>query len=330
MEIAKEINNNFCSVFKLEDIDEFDTESTSQNCTVSPPPIEAYEVCVSLSKIKSFAVGPDNISGMVYKTYAEFLAVPLAIIFNMSLSQHKIPSIWKMAYVVPVPKGKDEFRPISLLCHPMKILEKFVMSKWLIPSLNRPFSTSQFAFVPNVKYGGCCNALTLDARNWTLQALDSGADYVTWLAIDFKKAFDTVSHKKVLNTLVEHFGVTNSVILWLFNYLSSRKQCICISPQQSTPYLSCSSGVPQGSILGPVLFAILLDPCLVNCASTKLVCYADDCTLLHKVFPNEVDSLQEKASKFIIDAETQRLSHYKCAKYVDLMLCRYTESLQMC
>jgi hypothetical protein len=57
----------------------------------------------------------------------------------------------------------------------------------------------------------------------------------------------------------------------------------------------------------PVLFTILLDPCLVNCASTKLVCYADDCTVLHKVFPNEVDSPQEKASKFIIDAKTQRL-----------------------
>jgi hypothetical protein len=306
MDTAMKINLNFCSVFKKEDIEEFDLNSFSQNCTHSPPLIEAFEVYISLSRITSFAVGPDNISGLVFKKFSEFLADPLAIIFNKSILQNKIPSIWKMAYVVPIPKGKGEFRPISLLCHPMKVLEKFVLSKLLMPSLNRPFCTSQFAFVPNVIYGGCCNALTT-ARTWTLHALDSGADYVTWLAIDFKKAFDSVSHKKIMDTLAVHFGVRSSVLIWLFNYLSSRKQCIFISPQLTTPYLACSSGVPQGSILGPTLFAILLDPCLVNCASIKLVCYADDCTLLHKVFPNEVDNLQEKADQFISQAEGQKL-----------------------
>ena len=59
----------------------------------------------------------------------------------------------------------------------------------------------QFAFIPNIKYGGCCNALTL-IRVWTIKALNEGAVYVSWLAIDFKKAFDSVSHKKVLETLM--------------------------------------------------------------------------------------------------------------------------------
>jgi hypothetical protein len=84
----------------------------------------------------------------------------------------------------------------------MKIHKKLVLTTWLVPSLQRSFSTSQYAFVPNSNFGTCCNALTL-ARIWTLKALDEDSSYVSWLAIDFRKAFDTV-----LDTLV------NDILVW--------------------------------------------------------------------------------------------------------------------
>jgi hypothetical protein len=104
----------------------------------------------------------------------------------------------------------------------MKILEKLVLTKWLLPSIQRPFNITQFAFVPKVQYGGCCNALTL-ARVWTLKAINDGAEYVSWLAIDFRKTFDSVSHKNILQTLSEPFCVSNSIILWL---ATLRIECI--------------------------------------------------------------------------------------------------------
>jgi hypothetical protein len=305
-DMAHAINSKFCSVFGKEDVQEFDLSSYSLNCRNDAPTLEEFEIFDSLQRIKSYAMGPDDVPGHVYKFHAEFLAGPLAIIFNKSLQQCCIPAVWKSANVVPIPKSKDEFRPISLLCHPIKILEKLVLKKWLVPALQRPFCSSQFAFVPNIKYGGCCNALTL-ARVWSLRALDEGAVYVRWLAVDFKKAFDTVSHKKVLTTLADHFHVTSGVIPWLFDYFSGRVQRVYINTQQNSPFLQCSSGVPQGSILGPVLFAILLDPCLSVCQSSKVISYADDCTILSKVLPNLPDSLQSDADLLIQSAASHRL-----------------------
>jgi hypothetical protein len=164
---AHSLNKKFCSVFNPEDLNQFDFEDFSKHCSYSPPEIETYQVADHLERIKSFAIGPDGISGVIFKQHAVFLAEPLCILFNKSISQHKIPSLWKCATVIPLPKSKDEYRPISLLCHPMKILEKIVLQKWLYPSLKKPFATNQFAFVPNAKYSGCANALTL-GRIWTV------------------------------------------------------------------------------------------------------------------------------------------------------------------
>jgi hypothetical protein len=188
----------------------------------------------------------------------------------------------------------------------MKVLEKLVLTEWLLPLLQRPFSPCQFAFIPWIKYRGCCNALTL-AKIWTAKALDEGASYVSWLAIDFRKAFDSVSHKMILDTLVNHFCVSNSVVLWIQDYLTGRMQGVITNNSSTSPYLTCGSGVPQGSILGPVLFAMLLDPCLHSSIKTKMIAYADDCTLLHKVMPLEHDTLQDEADLFVKSALTQGL-----------------------
>jgi hypothetical protein len=294
-------------VFKQEDIHKFDIDDYIHKChNDSAPRVEIHEVYNLLLRIKSLVVGPDGIPTLVYKLFSEFLAVPLTILFNKSIKQGKVPSVWKCANVVPIPKTKDEFRPISLLCFPMKLLEKLILTKWLTPSLQRPFNTAQYAFVLNVKYGGCCNALTL-ARIWTLKQLDSGASYVRWLAIDFSKAFDTVSHLKIISTLVEHFKVNNQIIPWLCHYFEGRMQRVVNYEGGVCPYIPCSSGVPQGPILGPVLFAILLDPCLCLSTNSKFICYADDCTIMNSVLPLQIDTLQCDTDLFLNGTREQGL-----------------------
>jgi hypothetical protein len=205
--------------------------------------IEIFETFNLLRSITRFATGPDGVSGLIYKSFAEFLAEPLTILFNFSTSQYIIPTLWKQAIVVPIPKSNNEHRPISLLCHPAKILEKLVLSKWIVLSLQKPFSPTQFAFVLNVKYGGCSNVLTL-ARIWTLKAFDDGAQYVRWVAVDLKKAFDVTSHKTILDTPVNHFHVNNSAVLWLHDYFVDRFQGVVTNLNSSSPLLPCTSGVP--------------------------------------------------------------------------------------
>jgi hypothetical protein len=150
------------------------------------------------------------------------------------------------------------------------------------------------------------SALTL-ARIWTLKALDDGALCVKWLALDFKKAFDSVSHNKILDTLQNHFKVNDSVLLWLYDYLWLRQQGVIIDGHTVSSLLPCTSGVPQGSILGPILFATVLDPCQIASPNTKLICYADDCTVMHRVFAGNLDTLQSDSDELITTAAKQGL-----------------------
>jgi hypothetical protein len=127
---AKGINVTFWSDFKAEDIDQFDIGSYFSTLEQQTHyTIEIFETFNLLRSITRFATGPDGVSGLIYKSFAEFLAEPLTILFNFSTSQYIIPTLWKQAIVLPIPKSNNEHRRISLLCHPAKILEKLVLSK---------------------------------------------------------------------------------------------------------------------------------------------------------------------------------------------------------
>ena len=198
----------------------------------------------------SKAMGYDSISPMVLKHCAMALYQPIYHIFSLSLSQHYLPLEWRTHMIKPVYKSGDRFsvrnyRPISLFCIVCKVLEKIVYDN-IIEYVTQSTSVYQFGF--------------LRGRS-TLQQLllffhkiftSSQTDVVY---LDFRKAFDSVAHNELLAKLWS-FGTCGSLWLWIRAYLTNRLQCVSVGQSASSDLLPVLSGVPQGSILGPLFFII--------------------------------------------------------------------------
>ena len=253
--------------------------------------IEAY-----LSSIRSnVSCGPDRITARMMKLFAHQIAPSLSLIFNQSLAEGKVPSEWKHANVVAIPKDTDKslitlvsnYRPISLLSLPSKLMERHVYNL-LLDHLNSRnlLSDSQFGF--RLKRG-TVNALLVATHDWH-QHLNAGHD-VCVVFFDYRKAFDSVPHQALLNKLAA-LDVHPVLLRWLADYLHSRSHCV-VTENLSSPSLPVTSGVPQGSVLGPLLFTIYVNdlPSLQYSPGTRSRLYADD-HCLYKALRSPADLVQ--------------------------------------
>lgn len=232
--------------------------------------------------------GQDEIHPIVLKSFADVLAIPLTMIFNKSLSVGRLPEDWKKAVVVPIYKGKGNsssctnYRPISLTSHCCKIMER-ILKTWMLCHLtsHNQISNNQHGFLPG---RSTVTNLISCLEDWT-SALDDG-DLVDVFYVDISKAFDTVPH----NGLLQKMAACNLPVLittWIKDFLSHRTQRVKIGNSLSDEAL-VTSGVPQGSVLGPILFLLYLndiDSVVNNC---KVQVYADD-TKLYLRFPKEAE-----------------------------------------
>ena len=202
------------------------------------------------------ASGPDGISNRVLKELADELAAPLCSVFNQSIHDGCVPKIWKLAHVSPIPKKEDRslvsnHRPISLLSNVDKVFER-VMFKYLYNHLveNNILTAFQSGFVPG---DSTTNQLTF-LYDAFCRALDEEKE-IRVVFCDISKAFDRVWHKGLVHKL-EAAGITGTTLRWFTNYLKDRKQRVVI-PGAKSNWNYIQAGVPQGSIVGPILFLII-------------------------------------------------------------------------
>lgn len=226
------------------------------------------------------ATGLDGITAKCVHVAAPAIAGSLSHLFNLSLANGVFPNDWKTARVVPIFKAAgnksdlSNYRPISILPVVTKVFEHLVCSQ--LHSYLHEFNLltdSQSGFRP----GHSTQDLILKVVDDWRVSLDKD-NIVGTLFIDLSKAFDSINHQLLLSKL-EGIGVHGAKLAWFQSYLCERMQCVSIGKARSS-LRSISSGVPQGSILGPLLFVVFMNnlPSEVRTCETQL--YADDTILL--------------------------------------------------
>ena len=238
-------------------------------------PQEVEEILRTLKTDK--ASGPDGLSNRILKELSHELSSPLCSLFNKSLSLGKFPSPYKDANVTPVHKKGDlslvsNYRPISLLNSVAKLFEKLVF-KYLYNHLqdNNMLSSLQSGFIPG---DSTVNQLAYLYHIFT-EALDAGKEVRT-VFCDISKAFDRVWHEGLIYKL-KAAGVSGDVLRWFQSYLSGRRQRVVL-PGSLSEWVYIKAGVPQGSILGPLLFLLYINDIVKNIGS-NIRLFADDTSL---------------------------------------------------
>ncbi|CAB4002145.1 Hypothetical predicted protein, partial [Paramuricea clavata] len=266
-------------------------DNTNHSFTLRPATFR--EVLNEIKGLRSdCSTGTDQIPVKYIKLAADWIASPLTHIINHYISNNSFPKIWKLARVSPIPKTDhpvelDDFRPIAILPALSKIYEHLVLKQLLLYIEDHNILHSGMS---GYRKGHSTNSVLLRIRDDIIRAMKKGE--VTLIAFaDFSKAFDTVEYATVFKKL-HNVGFSHDAIYWVLNYLAGRKQYVQIDEKQSQ-VVDVQFGVPQGSILGPVLFNLY-----VNDLEPDLECscyqYADDTTLYRHSVPSKIHECAKK------------------------------------
>lgn len=283
--IAEMFSNFFSSVFEPSNpIDLTVIETQSPNVLADNTVSLHLDRCIIERGLKNLDItkgpGPDKISAVFLKNTYKEISIPLDIIYNKCLKEGTFPAVWKLAHVTPIHKSGSKskipnYRPISNLSTIPKLFESMVHDA-LYPIVRPQLSQKQHGFMK--KRSVITNLLTY--TNFLFEALDEGVE-VHAIYTDFRKAFDKVDHTLLLEKLAFN-GIKGNLLRWFASYLNNRYQIITINGYSSDKKL-VSSGVVQGSTLGPLQYLLFINEIEQCFQNSNILMFADDLKIFKKV-----------------------------------------------
>lgn len=310
------LNKFFCSVFTKENINNIpDLEDRSKGSELNDVQITEEIIAKHLQKLKiSKSAGPDGFHPRVLKEVAPSITKPLEIIFRKSIESGQLPTQWKEAQVTPIFKKGDRsvpgnYRPVSLTSVICKVMESIIREALMgHMKSNELFCDEQHGFVPG---RSCMTQLLVCLDEWT-EALDKG-DPLDTIYLDFRKAFDTVPHKRLSNK-IKSYGIGGKISTWIADYLRGRTQRVSVNGSTSN-WSDVTSGIPQGSVLGPILFVIFIND-LPDAVDSVTRIFADDTKMYGRVvteddrecIQRDIERLSEWSEEWQLKFNTSKCS----------------------
>jgi endonuclease/exonuclease/phosphatase family metal-dependent hydrolase len=299
-EKADTLNHFFANVFTREDITNipyFTTAQKSDGVSLTEIRVTPEAVEKKLKELNAAkAQGPDLIPPRILKELSKELSEPLCLLFNKSLELGILPDDWKKAEVTAIfKKGSKSdpgnYRPVSLTCIACKILESFVRDAVVAH------------FIDNNLYSSCQHGFR-NKRSCISQLLEVMEDFTKlWdnheafdvIYLDFRKAFDSVPHRRLLSKL-KAYGISGTLLKWIENFLHERVQKVRVGSAHSSE-TEVLSGIPQGSILGPILFTVFINDLPHDLNATCKI-FADDTKIYEttensQILQNDLYKLQD-------------------------------------
>ena len=283
---------------------------TFMTSPTTPQEIEDIIMVSDTSK----STGPNSIPNRILKEIRTSISTPISNLCNNSFATGKFPDILKISKVTPIHKKNsklkvENYRPISLLSNINKIIEKIMFKRlYSFLELHNCIYELQFGFREKHSTNHALLSMTQQIKD----EIDKG-NYAIGIFVDFQKAFDTVNHEILLRKL-QHYGIRGISNKWFQSYLSNRKQYVSINNSDSDLKV-IEHGVPQGSILGPLLFLVYINDLhkSINFSTTRH--FADDTNLLHIINRN---SQRNKNIARKVNTDLKSLNNWLLANKISL------------
>lgn len=290
---ANEINTHFISSgHGISSVDEtiirqYNSHRLPGVCEVNFTPVDEDIIYELLLSMRSKAVGPDGLGINLLLHCCPMMLPYMTHILNFCLTESVFPDCWKLANILPLakvdkPEGYNDLRPISILCTLSKILEKLIDLQ-LRDHVNayNILPDNQSGFRP----GFSCTTALLNITDEVVSNVDDGK-LTLLILLDYSKAFDTINHGLLLG-LLHYIGLSAKGVALIANYLSNREQRVSVGGTYSD-CVEVTAGVPQGSVLGPLLFTIYTSQLEKHIQFCNSHFYADDTQLYMSFAPAEV------------------------------------------